>query len=84
VALAEGERDRVENESLARLRAWIERLTPREFEVLRHVIIGKLNKQTAADLGVGEMTIMIHRMRIIEEMGLVSMAELVRGIAPAG
>jgi FixJ family two-component response regulator len=89
VALAEGERDRAENESLARLWARIERLTPRELEVLRHVITGKLNKQIAADLDVGEMTIKIHRMRITEKMGLVSVAELVRaaqqlGIAPAG
>jgi FixJ family two-component response regulator len=88
VALTEGERDRAENELLAGLRARMERLTPRELEVLRHVITGKLNKQMAADLGVGEMTIKIHRMRITEKMGLVSVAELVRaaqrlGIAPA-
>jgi FixJ family two-component response regulator len=66
----------------------MERLTPRELEVLRHVTTGKLNKQIAADLGVSEMTIKIHRMRITEKMGLVSVAELVRaaqqlGIAPA-
>jgi FixJ family two-component response regulator len=88
VALTEGERDRVKNELLADLRGRMERLTPRELEVLRHVTTGKLNKQIAADLGVSEMTIKIHRMRITEKMGLVSVAELVRaaqqlGIAPA-
>jgi FixJ family two-component response regulator len=88
VALTEGERDRVKNELLAGLRGRMERLTPRELEVLRHVTTGKLNKQIAADLGVSEMTIKIHRMRITEKMGLVSVAELVRaaqqlGIAPA-
>jgi FixJ family two-component response regulator len=88
VGLMEGERDRVKNKLLADLRARMERLTPRELEVLRHVITGKLNKQMAVDLGVGEMTIKIHRMRITEKMGLVSVAELVRaaqqlGIAPA-
>jgi FixJ family two-component response regulator len=87
-ALVEGERDRAKNKLLAGLQARMERLTPRELEVLRHVITGKLNKQMAADLGVGEMTIKIHRMRITEKMGLVSVAELVRaaqrlGIAPA-
>jgi FixJ family two-component response regulator len=88
VGLMEGERDRAKNKLLADLRARMERLTPRELEVLRHVITGKLNKQMAVDLGVGEMTIKIHRMRITEKMGLVSVAELVRaaqqlGIAPA-
>jgi FixJ family two-component response regulator len=88
IGLMEGERDRAKNELLADLRARMERLTPRELEVLRQVITGKLNKQMAADLGVGEMTIKIHRMRITEKMGLVSVAELVRaaqqlGIAPA-
>jgi FixJ family two-component response regulator len=88
VALMEAERDRAKNQLLAGLRARMERLTPRELEVLQHVIAGKLNKQMAADLGVGEMTIKIHRMRITEKMGLASVAELVRaaqqlGIAPA-
>jgi FixJ family two-component response regulator len=87
-ALVEGERDRAKNKLLAGLQARMERLTPRELEVLRHVITGKLNKQMAADLGVSEMTIKIHRMRITEKTGLVSVAELVRatqqlGIAPA-
>jgi FixJ family two-component response regulator len=88
VALMEGERDQAKNKLLADLRARMERLTPRELEVLRHIITGKLNKQMAAALGVGEMTIKIHRMRITEKMGLASVAELVRaaqqlGIEPA-
>jgi FixJ family two-component response regulator len=88
VALMEGARDQAKNKLLADLRARMERLTPRELEVLRHIITGKLNKQMAAALGVGEMTIKIHRMRITEKMGLASVAELVRaaqqlGIEPA-
>jgi FixJ family two-component response regulator len=84
----EGECDRAKNNLLADLRARMERLTPRELEVLRHVITGKLNKQMAVELGVGETTIKIHRMRITEKMGLISVAELVRaaqqlGIVPA-
>jgi len=88
VALMEGARDQAKNKLLADLRARMERLTPRELEVLRHIITGKLNKQMAAALGVGEMTIKIHRMRITEKMGLASVAELVcaaqqLGIEPA-
>jgi FixJ family two-component response regulator len=88
VALMEGARDQAKNKLLADLRARMERLRPRELEVLRHIITGKLNKQMAAALGVGEMTIKIHRMRITEKMGLASVAELVRaaqqlGIEPA-
>jgi FixJ family two-component response regulator len=64
------------------------RLTPREREVLSHLIAGKLNKQIAADLGTSEQTIKVHRMRIHEKSGLPSIAELVRiatrlGIAPS-
>lgn len=65
------------------------RLTPREREVMTHVIAGKLNKQIAADLGTSEQTIKVHRMRVHEKMQVASVAELVRiaarlGIAPAG
>jgi FixJ family two-component response regulator len=64
-------------------------LTPREREVLTHVITGKLNKQIAAELGTSEQTIKVHRMRITEKLGEPSVAGLVRladslGISPAG
>jgi FixJ family two-component response regulator len=63
-------------------------LTPREREVLEHVISGKLNKQTAADLGTVEKTIKVHRAHVMEKMNVESLAQLVRladkaGIAPA-
>ncbi|MHB1308170.1 MAG: response regulator transcription factor [Limisphaerales bacterium] len=88
LALAESARQRAEAEAWSTLRARLERLIPRELEVLRHVIAGKLNKQIAADLGTGEQTIKVHRMRITEKMGLPSVAELVRaaerlGVKPA-
>ena len=54
------------------------RLTPREREVMEHVIAGKLNKQIAFDLGTGEQNIKIHRGRMMQKMGLVSVADLVR------
>ena len=63
-------------------------LTPREREVLRHIIAGKLNKQVAAELGIVEKTIKVHRARVMKKMNVQSLAELVRmaehaGIKPA-
>jgi FixJ family two-component response regulator len=53
-------------------------LTPREQEVLGHLIAGKLNKQIASDLGTVEKTIKVHRARVMQKMGVESIAELVR------
>jgi two-component system, LuxR family, response regulator FixJ len=53
-------------------------LTPREHEVLTHVVDGRLNKQIAADLGIAEKTIKVHRARAMEKMGASSLADLVR------
>ena len=63
-------------------------LTPREREVLRHIIAGRPNKQVAADLGIVEKTVKVHRARILKKMKVQSLAELVRmaehsGIKPA-
>jgi FixJ family two-component response regulator len=59
-------------------------LTPRECEVLRKVIAGRLNKQIAGDLGTAEKTIKVHRARVMEKMGVRSVAELVRLSQRAG
>lgn len=53
-------------------------LTPREREVLTHVVSGQLNKQIANDLGTVEKTIKVHRARVMEKMKVQSVAELVR------
>jgi two-component system, LuxR family, response regulator FixJ len=71
-----------------RARGLIDRLTPREFEVLRFVIVGLLNKQIAAELKTAEKTIKVHRGRVMEKLGLTSVPDLVRlsqtaGIPPA-
>ena len=63
-------------------------LTPREFDVLKCVIAGMLNKQIASQLGTTEGTIKVHRGRVMEKMGATSVAELVilaqrAGIAPS-
>ena len=53
-------------------------LTPRETEVFRHVIAGRLNKQIAAKLGTAEKTIKVHRARVMHKMSVRSVAELTR------
>jgi RNA polymerase sigma factor (sigma-70 family) len=60
------------------LRQHLASLTPREREVLVHVVAGRLNKQIAADLGTVEKTIKVHRARIMEKMAVRSLADLVR------
>jgi FixJ family two-component response regulator len=67
-----------EREQRARIRALVDRLTPREQEVLEGVVGGKLNKQIAAHLGTCEKTIKVHRGRVMRKMGVVSVAELVK------
>ena len=70
--------------SLSILKERLASLSPRELEVMRHVITGKLNKQTAKDLGVAEHTIKIHRMRLMRKLGIQSVAELVRAAERLG
>ena len=59
-------------------------LTPREREVLTHVVAGRLNKQIAGNLGIVEKTIKVHRGRMMEKMGVRTVAELVRLADKAG
>ncbi len=59
-------------------------LTPREKEVLHHVVSGQLNKQIAVRLGVGEKTIKAHRARVMEKMETATLADLVRTAGKAG
>ncbi|MBX9647978.1 MAG: response regulator [Xanthobacteraceae bacterium] len=60
------------------------RLTPREQEVMTHVIAGRLNKQIAGHLGTVEKTIKVHRGRVMEKMAVRSVADLVRLAEKAG
>jgi FixJ family two-component response regulator len=69
---------------LAVAQSKIASLTPRERQVLSHVIAGRLNKQIAGDLGTVEKTIKFHRGRIMHKLGLRTIADLVRLAQKAG
>jgi FixJ family two-component response regulator len=69
---------REKRSELAELQRRFKLLTPREREVLPFVVEGYANKVTAADLGASEVTIGIHRGRIMRKMAAKSLAELVR------
>jgi FixJ family two-component response regulator len=76
-------------DEMALIAARLATLTPRETQVLTHVIAGRLNKQIAGDLGTVEKTIKVHRGRMMEKLGVHSVADLVRlteraGIRPYG
>ena len=75
------ERDRKRRESekaVSDLRALFETLTSREREVMAYVTSGLMNKQVAAELGLAEITVKLHRGHIMRKMGAKSLADLVR------
>ena len=80
LGLARDRARREENESLATLRARIEALTPRELSVMTEVTKGRLNKQIAADMGISESTVKVHRCNMMRKMRLASFAELCRAV----
>ena len=57
-----------------------ETLTPREHEVCARVVAGRLNKQIAAELGMCEQTVKVHRSRVMRKMHAESLADLVRAV----
>src|SRR3982751_4427698 len=64
-------------------RRLLDLLTPREFEVMQLIIRGMLNKQVGGDLGVAEKTVKVHRGRLMQKLGVTSVAELVQLVAKA-
>ena len=85
------DRDRVRRESdssTSKLRTSFESLTAREQQVIALVTSGLMNKQIAAEIGVSEITVKVHRGNVMRKMQAKSLAELVRmadrlGVAPA-
>ena len=87
-ALLKHREARAERVAVEVLRARVETLTPREKDVVRWVIAGALNKQTAAELGIAEKTVKIHRGRVMQKLGVSTVAELIQvcqrmGITPS-
>jgi FixJ family two-component response regulator len=64
-------------------RRLLDLLTPREFQVMQLVVTGMLNKQIAGELGTAEKTVKVHRGRVMEKLGVSSVAELVRLVQKA-
>jgi FixJ family two-component response regulator len=77
-ALASDRENRAQLTQKDQIRARLESLTPREREVLQLMTRGRPNKLMAADLGLSQRTIEIHRARVMEKMQAASLAQLVR------
>jgi FixJ family two-component response regulator len=74
-------KDRAQRERIAEVRSSVDRyaaLTPREREVLQHVMGGSLNKQVAFALGISEVTVKLHRSNAMRKMAATSMGQMMR------
>jgi FixJ family two-component response regulator len=69
---------RIAQAKVGRLQALYAALTPREREVMAHVVTGLMNKQIANEIGLSEITVKIHRSNLMRKLGLRTVAELVR------
>jgi FixJ family two-component response regulator len=77
-AIEKDRQTRAEYDEVLDIRGRIELLTPRENEILCYIITGMLNKQIALKLDIAEKTVKVHRGRVMEKLGVDSVAELVR------
>jgi FixJ family two-component response regulator len=77
-AIERDRKRRCDEKILLELRSLFAALTPREQEVLALVASGLMNKQVAAEIGLAEITVKIHRGHIMKKMGARSLADLVR------
>jgi FixJ family two-component response regulator len=85
----ERDRERRQSDGVASdVRSRFESLTAREREVVALAVMGRMNKQTAAEIGISEMTVKVHRHNAMQKLGAKSLVDLVRmadiqGIRPA-
>jgi FixJ family two-component response regulator len=77
-AVAQDRDTRLKRAEISELRRRYALLTPRERQVLPFVVSGMLNKQTAAELGISEITTQVHRAQIMRKMAASSLADLVK------
>jgi FixJ family two-component response regulator len=77
-AIERDRRRRAERAEVDSLRAEYQTLTPREREVMGHVVAGLMNKQVAGVIGLSEITVKIHRGNVMRKMGVRTLADLVR------
>jgi len=78
IALERDRKRRAEDRAIDELRAHFDALTPREQQGMSLVTAGLMNKQIAAELGVSEITVKVHRGSVMKKMGARSLADLVR------
>ncbi len=78
IALERDRSRRAQDKAVHELRSLYEALTPREQQVIGFVTAGLMNKQIAAELGVSEITVKVHRGSVMKKMGARSLADLVR------
>jgi FixJ family two-component response regulator len=78
LGLARDREQRASAGELAALSQRFETLTTREREVMSRVVIGRLNKEIAAELGISEITVKVHRAQVMRKMAAESVPELAR------
>src|SRR5205085_505717 len=78
LGLARDRASLAQGKELAVLRARFELLSPREREVVAHVVKGKINKRIADDIGVTEITVKVHRGQVMRKMHATSIVDLTR------
>jgi FixJ family two-component response regulator len=77
-ALSRSSKQRKRSVEKSEARQRLDSLTPREFEVMQLVVAGMLNKQIAGELAIAEKTVKVHRGRVMQKLGVTSVAQLVR------
>jgi FixJ family two-component response regulator len=77
-AMEKDQAERKDREEVTHLRKLFGELTPREREIMQFVVSGLLNKQIAAEVGLSEITVKIHRGNVMRKMGAHSLADLTR------